>query len=221
MNDENKIEIPDYVKKLPPEAQDFIFSSIWEDRTKEVARKYSLNESQTESLINTVALVLIGVENPDDLYTDLLEDLKTSKLLTEQIISELEKRVFEFGVKIILDNKKPESDIKEKPDTTIPELKPNLLPETEKVASSFKPISIPKEEVASGITYPAKNEETVQQPLKVPEVNIASEKVETKPITPPTIVETKLKAVTPSISETPSSDAPKKYTVDPYREPIN
>jgi len=94
-------EIPEYVKKLPPEIQDLVFNGVWEQRTREVANKYSLSEPQTEDLLDLTVLTLIGLERPQNFIVTLVSNLNISRLLAEQIVLDLDKRVFEYAIKTI------------------------------------------------------------------------------------------------------------------------
>ncbi len=218
------------------------------DKTTEVSKKYSLNDVQTEKLVK---IVESEPEQPETttLQKKIISDLGVSGLLSEQIALELKKRVFDSLTK------NPETDTKktappdikrEEPKTQPqvkaveqiinspqpPEIPPNILPQTEKVSSAYRPISIPDSikppsslqtpKDVSGVTYSSKNLETVQQPVKVPEIKIAPEpmKAPLAPANVGSVVETKLKSVTPSMSPPPQAEQPKKYAVDPYREPI-
>jgi hypothetical protein len=147
--DKTQNEIPEYVKNLPPAVQDFVLNGAWEERTNEIAKKYSLNPIQTDALANTVVLVLIGLESPDTFLDTIVKDVGISRLLAEQIMGDLEKRVFEYAINQIESKNKTE---KEKP--VVAETKPvepeikveektkPVVPETPKPA----PIEVKKEE---------------------------------------------------------------------------
>ncbi len=108
MEYENLNEMPEYVKKLPVEVQALILEGVWQQRTHEVAEKYSLNENQTENLLDQTILTLIGLENPSNFINTLVTDLGISRLLAEQIVLDLDKRVFSYAVKFIESNEKTE-----------------------------------------------------------------------------------------------------------------
>jgi hypothetical protein len=227
-SDKLRENTPDQVKVLPKAAQDFIFGGIWEERTEEIANKYSLDEKQTENLISSVFFVLINQIKIEDCLETIITDLKISRLLAEQIVEDLEVRVFEYALKSI--EKKEEVELKSKnqipdqiqnlnnvektkrtnaapPDQTviqktisvaeidIPEVRPEITPmieEGEKV--QIRPIANIKETATT---------ELIQRPMDVPRFTGVpiekEEKIKPKEIIP---------------------EPPKKYAVDPYREPI-
>src|SRR3989338_1688659 len=106
MDNQTQNQIPEYVQKLPQAVQDFVYDGAWEVRTNEIARKYSLVAGQTDALANTVVLVLIGLESPDTFLDTLVTDLEISRLLGEQIMADLEKRVFEYALGVIENKEK-------------------------------------------------------------------------------------------------------------------
>jgi hypothetical protein len=101
MDEETLKTMPDYVQKLPKKVQDFIFDGTWEERTKEIAIKYSLNEKQTDTFINKVLFVLIGMESPQTFGASLETELGISQILVEQILADLDTRVFQYAFDFI------------------------------------------------------------------------------------------------------------------------
>lgn len=204
MNEEKQKDILEYVKTLPQTVQDLIFDDVWENRTTEIAKKYSLNDEQTETLINTVLFVLIGVEKPDMFLPRMITDLNISRLLAEQIISDLETRVFEYAIN--------ETQAKPKNISSVPEIAPHNLP-------MYQPISVPKYVSVSSppsmpltpkptppnlVTSPVSPAPTVSTPTPTPRP--AQTQTTPNPVSTPTPV---------PIPQKP----PQKY-VDPYREPL-
>jgi hypothetical protein len=88
-------KINEYFEKIPQEIKDFIYGSNWEQKTKEIAIKYSLNSDQTEYLLDCVFYTLIGLDNIKDLAESLKDDLALSDVISEQITDDLGKRIFE------------------------------------------------------------------------------------------------------------------------------
>jgi hypothetical protein len=147
--DEQTQKIEEYIKKLPKEVQDFIAGNEWENRVNEISKKYALDAKQSEALSNNTMLLLVGLSDPENLTKNIEEDLGISGLLSEQIFEDLEKRVFDYALKIL--EKKPE--IKKQTSapivSKIPEIRPENLPaQTTKPPVAQKPtenkISIPK-----------------------------------------------------------------------------
>lgn len=101
MDDKIQNDIPEYIRSLPKEVQDLIFDGVWEERTLEISRKYTLTENQTDTLADNVLLVLIGLEKPDLFLDTVIADLNISRLLAEQIQEDLEARVFEYTLNFI------------------------------------------------------------------------------------------------------------------------
>ncbi|MES3005030.1 MAG: hypothetical protein V4690_02880 [Patescibacteria group bacterium] len=93
--------MPDYLQKLPKPVQDFIFEGSWRERTESIAKKYSLNPTQTETLADNVLFVLIGIDEGENFIKLMPSELGISKLLSEQIVEDLEIRVFEYAVKSV------------------------------------------------------------------------------------------------------------------------
>lgn len=226
MDDQNSQNIDSYIKNLPQKVQDFVFDREWQDRVYEISKKYSLNEDQSENLADIVVLVLIGLQNPETFLDSIVKDLGVSRLLAEQIMEDIDKRVFDFAMKSVgsLENNPPKSPSKEnvpfiKP--LVPEIKPENLP-----MDSGNPVEkhdILKTQADLSNTQPKKPEE-VQKPLSVPRFTavpieneeVPSESPETKK--PEDMMSDKLKSVT--TSSAPKPETPKNYAVDPYREPI-
>ena len=200
MNDEtiNKI-----MSTLPEPVRKLISDGVWEERAKEVCKKYSLEDSKTESLLNNVLLVLIGVDKPEDFLNNIIGDLGISRLLAEQIQEDLENRVFDYALKQV-ENEKPEAKQEnvarkmELPKNNL-EIRPQILP-TE-----------PKSAFVNNILDKQKPEATpfgAQNTL----IKEANQKYT------PGVVEKKLNSVTSSTLS--SNNSPLKYEKDPYREPL-
>ena len=89
----------EYLKTLPKPIQDFVSSGNWEVRVNEISKKYSLDANQSEDLLNIVLLTLILITRPEDMKQTITQDLNISGLLVDQIVSDLESRVFEYITK--------------------------------------------------------------------------------------------------------------------------
>lgn len=219
-----------YIESLPKPVQDVIFGGVWEQRTVEIGKKYSLTDAQIEDLTNIVILILVGVQKPEEFLDTVMSDLGISRLLAEQIVEELENRVFEYALKEI-ESKKAKSEEKTQTTTRVPEVKPDNLPAVEigEVAHDYVPEK-PK-------TSPVQPVEPVQKPYGVPRFGMSQikPKVEVinmnqnKPTSPQGVIESKMSNVTVNMGENfvkkesaePPKVPPTKYNVDPYREAIN
>lgn len=152
MDNKDQNEMPEYMKTLPQSVQDFIFGGVWEERTDEIAKKYSLNDTQTDNLINNVLFILIGLDKPETFLETTIIELGISRLLAEQIMEDLEVRVFEYATKSI-ENKEKRGSSGQQPESSgqknenksptppgnttdfeddIPEVRPEITPMVEK-----------------------------------------------------------------------------------------
>lgn len=230
MNEEILKDMPEYVRNLPKPVQDLVFDGVWEERTSEIAKKYSLNETQTESLTNNVLLVLIGLLNPDNFSETTMSELGISKLLTDQLIEDLETRVFDYSIKIIDEQENKLSESKKnfgQPTGDTLELRPEIMPMVEpgeKIRvrpvpvgfSDTTPKPVPKPQTPAP--------ELVQRPVSVPRYTAApleedEESVSQKntPVVKPVNPQA---PAAPAKTPEPVPEPVKRYTVDPYREPI-
>lgn len=229
----NENNINEYISKLPKAVHDIVFEGVWEERTLEIAKKYSLSDAQADYLANDTLLVLIGIDQPEKFLETITKDLSISKLLAEQIVDDLENRVFEYALKIIeekdtLKNTYPQTQ------SRVPEIKPDNLPAIE-VGEVAKPYT-PEYKPSSAL----KPIEPVQKPYSVPRFGMSQvePKVQvinmnqSKPQSPDAMMASKLGSVTVNMgndfmqkngaSETEPPKMPTtKYGSDPYREPIN
>src|SRR3989344_75148 len=115
MENQTQDKSQEYVKNLPQVVQDFVYDGVWEERTAEIAKKYSLGPGQTDTLINNVLFVLIGLDTPDTFTNLMTSELGISKLLASQIIEELETRVFEYVLNTV-ESQKLKVESKSKPE---------------------------------------------------------------------------------------------------------
>ncbi|KKQ99393.1 MAG: hypothetical protein UU11_C0001G0054 [Parcubacteria group bacterium GW2011_GWF2_40_69] len=145
MNEDILKDQPEYVKNLPKPIQDFIFNSAWSERVEEIAKKYTLNETQTEDLVDNVLLLLIGLLEPKELLGTIIAELNISQLLAEQLVDDLEVRVFDYALKsmqnkekgLILPAENTKSEMPPVPTTPksvldiqndLPEIRPEITP---------------------------------------------------------------------------------------------
>jgi len=195
-------------QNLPQFVQDLVFAGAWEERTREVAKKYSLNATQLETLVDNVLFVLLGLESGENFINLISSELGISKLLSEQIIDELDIRVFEYSIKsvenkenkenIVVEpvvNKAPLSEkipLKENKTSNntpivqaskIPEIRPNIVPMVEK----DEPVKIVQKETPVIVPPPTKPHFVRPEPPvfipKKPEIKTEAQKPET-PVAP-------------------------------------
>jgi hypothetical protein len=101
MTMDTKNQIPEYVKNLPQAVRDLILNGVWEERTLEIAKKYSLSDDQADLLSDEVLYILIGLELPEGFQDRLVAELSISMLLATQIENDLETRVFQYAVNAV------------------------------------------------------------------------------------------------------------------------
>lgn len=224
-----KNETTRYIESLPKELKAVISDPNIENRTREIAKKYSLSVDQEEGLIDIVMLILTGIESPDTLEENIISDLSVSGIVAEQIINDLDNRVFDYALKELgVEDNESKS---EKVGSTLPEIRPDNLPAVETVnqtgapAKTSVPVYTPKPKFMV-------EKEPVQSPVSVPRfkaVPMGDEEMIGQNFIPNIapkpnasgIIESKLNSITKNIEEVTKTEPPKTYTKDPYREPIN
>lgn len=228
IKNKDRIGLPEQVKNLPQTNRDVVFDGVWQERTGEIAKKYSLNETQTDSLINNVLYVLIDLIKPDNFLETIITDLGISRLLAEQIMEDLEIRVFEYAFKTIQNQDKKGGSSEKTVEDDLPEIRPEITPmiePEEKVrvrpvpvgfsGATPKPVSIPQ----SSTPVPRESTpELVQRPISVPRYTGVAMEEEKRSSQEPVASgkEDTGQVKTPE----PVPEPVKRYTVDPYREPI-
>ncbi len=226
----NDIELNQYIEKLPQQVKVVLEDGTWELRTLEIAKKYSLSDMQADSLANIVSLLIIGLQKPESLLEVISSDVGISKLLAEQIVADLESRIFEYALKIIEAKDKPKSP--QQNITKLPEVKPDNLPAVEIGEAAHNTTS--QEKTFFAAKPPS---EAVQKPYGVPRFGMSQIEpkvavinlTQNKPASPQTAMDNKMSSITVNIGENfagkQAEEPPKmpttKYDGDPYREPIN
>ncbi len=157
-------DITEYIEKLPEDIKKIIFSLPWEDRTREIAKKYSLTPEQTESLVDIVTCALVGLEKGDDIPTHIAGDLGISKLLTGQILIDLDKRVFDLVLSHISRHKE---DVESSESNTPPQHNEDQHQAGEE-----------------HVLHTNQTNTLVQKPIDVPRFNLQEEKKLETPTTP-------------------------------------
>jgi hypothetical protein len=91
----------EYTESAPKNIKNIVADNIWPKRVAEIATKYSLTEDQTIILQNLILSVIIEVEQKENLVASLETELGISELLTEQIMKDLDERVFQYATDFI------------------------------------------------------------------------------------------------------------------------
>lgn len=221
----NENNINEYIKNLPEAVQDIVFDYVWEERTVEIGKKYGLKDDQVDQLANIVVLVLIGIEKPETFLQTVMADLGISNLLAEQILTDLENRVFDYALKEI------ESSNQQRPATAkVLEVKPDNLPAIEigEVAHDTPPgprVTPLEQKPLTSVQKPTYGVPKFGMGQVEPKVQVINMN-QNKPVSP-TVPESKPQGnvlnVPPEMQkkmgETPKMPTT-KYDSDPYREPI-
>lgn len=226
--DKNREALQKELNELPKTTQDLLFGNVWEERTGEIAEKYSLNELQKDSLVNNVLFILISKAKKETLLETIINELGISRLLAEQIIEDLEMRVFEYTLKTIQNqDKKVESSEKPK-ESDLPEIRPEITPviePEEKVRVRPIPVGF-SDNTSKPVQKPqTPGPELVQRPVSVPRYTaVPMEEEGNGSFTQKSTVQTETpKPITPAEpakTPEPIPEPVKKYAVDPYREPL-
>ncbi len=179
-------------------------------RVAEIVGKYGLSTSQATVLENEVMSVIDRDKNEKITALDLVNLLNISNLLSEQIVFELESRVFERGVKV---GEKPEpsryivSETKQTP----------VQPDNFSGA-----LNIPKEMMKPAMQNDALDKQRPSDGMAIGVPRYATEDIykTTAPATnsapaPANMISNKLNSVTPTIKPIET-----QYQKDPYREPL-
>jgi len=94
-------ELGEYLSGLPKNLVHFVMENAWSKRVSEICTKYALSEEQSNILENLVLFVLIFVENPNTLQKSIESELGISSLLSDQIVKDIDDRVFDYALKTI------------------------------------------------------------------------------------------------------------------------
>lgn len=101
LNEEDERIIPNYVKSLGKEIIEIIFDKNLKNKILDISKKYSLSENQNQKLLIDVLSVIIKFDSKDNLIDLMVKDVSVSRLLAEQIMNDLDSRVFDYAIKTI------------------------------------------------------------------------------------------------------------------------
>lgn len=216
------IKINEYLEELPEQTRKVLVSTRWQNIANQIAKKYSLSETQTESMIREIWIVLIGGGDFEKFEELLQSEISISNLLAKELSEEIENRIF----KVIIEK------LTEKTDDQI-DVVVNVL---DKDSKDIPPDNLPTEYVEEEKLLNGKIDNYLQASKPVLETKKINEETEVKP--EPEKSETikqepeikkdikpfdfnaKLNSTT-SVSKEPINQNPvKNYSNDPYREPI-
>jgi hypothetical protein len=149
-------EVNPYLIHLPEYVRDTMYAGVWLDKTREIAQKYSLTESQAELCIKQVLYVLIGLLDGQHMIDTFVSDLDVSIILGTQIIEDIEKRIFnvllEQKDKVYVPKKTPLVHPLDIPPLNLPSEELDVLPIAE--PTKTPPIVTPPSFVSVKLTQP-------------------------------------------------------------------
>lgn len=223
--------LPPYIESLKNEVVDSVLDPVWIERVGEISKKYSLSEDQSKMLSQNVFFALVGLQNPEQLEENVSRDLGISKIIAEQILLDVENRIFNYLSKQtspktetkITTTKAPEISL-EKPITQISQ--ESLLGSVGTKGGSYVQSEVPNYSTNRVVL----EKEPVQSPIPTPKFKaVPMSDIESGQDFIPNlapkpnaggIMETKLNSVPKPIEEVKKIPT-EKYDVDPYREPLN
>lgn len=179
----------------------------WASKVEEIAKKYGLEDSKKDMLVDLCSKAFSNLGDKGQLVNRMVEQLSISRLLAEQVFSDLDARVFNQAVKQVVGTETKKAN--PEPSLNIPELRPDNLPMQ---GSNFIPT--PK---------PAFQNETLDKQVgdNAPAIGVPRYATDSAPATTPkpdarSIIEKKLNDMTVG-----SKPIETKYQKDPYREPLS
>lgn len=236
-----------FLKQSPQLIQKSVLSSGWSDKVNEVGLKYSLTPNQIQILISEVLLVIMELENREHLVENLEHTLNISTILAEQLTEEISTRILKLTEKNTKQLAEPETPTPHasytpgEPPANLPgEIIENENNEQQNTEPTPPTQPTPSREMSFAGTpqtpfASAQSVQTNPSTLYTPEnkpvfsFKASSSEPLIKPATQtppppqtptqkPSFISSKLSQ--PTRPQTPPFEAPKTYTVDPYREPI-
>ncbi len=194
------------VSKLQSRLVSKIDPTFAKKRVSEIVNKYGLSSIQATVLENEVMSVIGRNLGEKIIATDLVDHLNISNILAEQIVYELENRVFERGV---IKSGGTQTKNEDKTQTT-------PVPATPEPVGFGATLNVPKEMMKPSFQNPALDNQKSETSNSIGVPRYATEDIykTTQSINNP-IVNSKLNTVTPSIKPIET-----KYQKDPYREPL-
>ena len=94
IDEETKNLIKNRMDSLPEVVQNAILNSGWQDKIRQLGKKYSLHIDQIGILENQTFIVLLGLEDPDGFQNNLTTGLGITSLIAQQISIEINETIF-------------------------------------------------------------------------------------------------------------------------------
>ena len=94
MTEETRKKIKEQIEYLPKDSQEAIASLDWMIEAAKIAEEYNIFDEDSDKLIAEVALVLCGLEFPEELVDNIAENVDIEKADAEIIVGEINERIF-------------------------------------------------------------------------------------------------------------------------------
>ncbi len=231
IDEETKNIIKEQLDTLPSVVQDAILHSGWQEKIRQIGKKYSLHIDQVGVLENQTFTVMLGLEDPVDFEKKMVADLGLTSLIASQLSMEINELIFK-PIKMELQKLEAEVEVSEENPT-----KESVLAGIENPVPTIQPHSaFPP--LASQLAMPAPLDmglpSTNQTPKATPPPPPAPEpkaipKVTVMPNASTSnivhdrlsqMVEMAKKEITLNPNPKPEGSVAPKASADPYREPV-
>lgn len=197
---------------LPKVVREAIINSSWQEKVRDIVKKYNLRIDQGMTIEQETFLVMLSIEKPDDFTANLVREAVITEPIAKMISVEIGQKVFD-SIKSELvkltEEKEIVEEVKKEEDLDAESIlkdieEPEKIPTPITISNKISPVIEPRKDIA-----------IVSPNLTTIETSVM-----------PKIVEQKISM--PSISEKTKIEAPNKENIkqdntpknDPYREPI-
>ncbi|HEY4528266.1 MAG TPA: hypothetical protein VJJ48_00360, partial [Candidatus Paceibacterota bacterium] len=115
--------VKDRLEKLPPEVATAIRTVPWIEKMEEIARAHKLDEDKTEAFGIETALVIVGVEPPQNYPENLAEKVGLDEDMVVEIAREVDEKILTPILELVKNPKLEEKA--EKNSANLPMIEPN------------------------------------------------------------------------------------------------
>jgi len=213
--------IKERLLSLPPEIQKAFGETDIVGEIEKIRVKFGLMYDQASVLESETMIVFLGLEEPKYLLRNIVQNAKISTEIASQIVEEIEKNILKqikSRLVEILEEEDVESKKKEEKESLIFDTKDSILQEIENPTPIFKPVT--EKIQAKNILPEIAPTQTLTEytPPILPKKSIIEQKLTEPTRIPPKEIELSIRKI-PQTQITPET-LQKKYTIDPYKEPI-
>lgn len=210
------------LKRLPQAAQDIFVSEESAEKFHEIMKRYGLRVDEIGALSDEVNLVLVGLQPSQELLANIQDRLRRPDIdmaslardINEMLIKPVRDSI--IAPKNIPSEMLPKQEVIVKPAVPTPAPMPAPAPTTPPQSSRVSPMPTPPP------AQPEPAQQTAATPAGIEHTlpsDVAKTKLEQSFRIPPQTTTTTL-SPEPTKTPSPASAPEKKYSVDPYREPI-